>query len=193
MCNTLCRRLMDPRDARKFAKRIQSDFRLNWMVDWTPAVEGPHPRRSDPALPGLPIGARLDDGSFIVYNHARITVKYYADPASASGGIRVVGLDVLPVSVHQHVDVSHGGAVTLSSCDAATGILPGHHDPQVVYAGDDHAATDVTWSYDVIWEETDNPEPADTISAFTSPGVALPSTTMLLLLVLSLFCCFARP
>lgn len=159
-CKQLCDAIQLTEDqVALLVKRIDEDYNVNWMVDNLPAAAvGLLEDGSTLYARGIPLGGiEHDTGSYFLYNHARMTIKYHEDPAYV--GARVVGFDVWPLSIDQHAAVA-------PECDATGGngmpmdalqhliIKPG---PGAASAGESSspAPPSIVFSYDVYWVPSD--------------------------------------
>ena len=146
-CNVLCSKQYDQHAVKKFVARVSEDYSINWIVDNLPAATTGITRDNSVLYSrGFPLGGRAQDGSYYIYNHVRITLKYHS--SEEYDGKRIVGFDVHPMSV-RHALKEDG---TLAHCDATKGISPTDvHDHMFITGPDATATTKVTWSYDVFW------------------------------------------
>jgi transmembrane 9 superfamily protein 2/4 len=137
-------------DVATLVKRIGEDYYVNWMVDNLPAAEMRAGAGGWAVYGrGIPIGF-VDQNLHVVYNHHKLYIKYHED--SSFAGARVVGFEVLPMSVHQTDKVS-------PKCKPDTGMEEGQSmfpisGPDVPGKGADGAIT-ITYSYDVFWVPSD--------------------------------------
>lgn len=158
-CLLLCVPLALTRaDVDLFVLRIDEGYRVNWMLDGLPAAT---------TSGGVPIGGRDErTGSYFVYNHARITVRYHDQEEDEMAGqgyagvpkARIVGFEVQPLSVQQ---LLKEGTVDPAQCDNQHGqgsmgvaVNVGHQQPmyirgRVLPLG--APLPDLLYSYDVFW------------------------------------------
>ena len=168
-CKVLCvpSRLSED-DVANFVSRIDDQYHAHWIVDNLPAAAV---GISVDGLPlysqGFPVGGQLlDTQEYFINNHVQITILYHE--SEEYNGARVVGFQVLPLSVNHNVHPEtlpkdEAGNpkledVTLPGCNAASGIgvqesanLP----MQIIFGDRAGQSTFVTYSYDVFWVPSD--------------------------------------
>eukprot|EP01086_Lenisia_limosa_P017925 TRINITY_DN942_c0_g1_i1.p1 TRINITY_DN942_c0_g1~~TRINITY_DN942_c0_g1_i1.p1 ORF type:complete len:635 (+),score=143.10 TRINITY_DN942_c0_g1_i1:114-2018(+) len=156
-CKVLCVKDYTVGQAKDFSKRINKEFRIQWIIDNLPAARKRTIITADGEASktvlekGFPIGFRGDaekipgtaDDDFCLHNHVRLTILYHSEPAY--DGYRVVGFEVAPYSVEH----KFGKDNKLETCDPETGLTLG-----LPYQRIDRA-TSVVWTYDVHWEYSD--------------------------------------
>jgi len=119
-CNFLCAREYSAHDLKRFAERIEEQYRVNWIVDNFPAATKYYTEiitadgtRTYPIHyeKGFPLGvvgsgSEGDEKRGIAYlhNHVRLALKYHKE----SDKYRIVGFEVEPFSLHHEVDSNSG-------------------------------------------------------------------------------------
>lgn len=147
-CEVLCSpRTLSDADRNKFKRKIDQDYRINWIVDNLPAaIEGIYFEETDYEA-GFPVGLYVS-GHYYISNHVTITLMYHSDPARYQGS-RIVGFEVEPSTVRQN---SHDeaqapfGVVTTSCIAGKEGAADGW---------DLDSEQPLIFTYDVRWAKSD--------------------------------------
>jgi len=147
-CQVLCQISMDKEELKLFSDYVSKDFSVNWVVDDLPALTS---KRDNGQVnkKGFPLGVKGKDVHYI-NNHASIKLLYHEDPA-AYEGLRIVGFEVYPESVH-HNPVWPSNQSFPSTCLDIKNVP---FEELVPKPG--KSTKDIIWTYSVTWEESDIP------------------------------------
>lgn len=148
-CTILCQTTLRGVDIRKLRRLVERQYRSHMTFDSLPVL-----MRSEDlnyAVRGFPVGfmasstyTGLEGDTYYLYNHLKLTISY---KTLDEGGYHVTGFDVHPVSI-KHSDTSCTGEP-----DDDT---PLENDPNTYLSlREDGATLPVTYSYEVLWMETD--------------------------------------
>ena len=129
MCNILCVKKLKKTDLEKFRRLIQEEYRAHWQIDNLPVIM--RVEDEDYIERGFPLGYIETDQSkhgskaFYLNNHIRIKIKYSNTGDAGDGeGNKIVGFEVMPLSIHQHLGTQSAGQRSL-------GIQSAGHEFQV--------------------------------------------------------------
>jgi len=158
-CKVVCRKRLGKGGSKTFARAIEDDYRVHWIVDNLPAstllADRNEPSRAY-RVRGFPVGFRDESSAgsqtqHFLFNHARLVVSLYAEE---NGKFSVVGFRVEPFSVrHQWEGDDFDPETTrLLTCNE---VRPVQHDPTNYLSVD--APTEVVFTYDVEWEASETP------------------------------------
>jgi transmembrane 9 superfamily protein 2/4 len=153
-CEILCTKSHNKKDLAKFRELIDEEYRVQWQVDGLPVTM----RIEDEEYieRGFPLGyvEQVDGGKDVhyLYNHVRIVVKY-SENEEEFDGKRIVGFEVVPMSVKHTVEAAavEGASPKLSTCKKGDPFVLEKQDPMSL-EGDN---VEVLYTYDVNWEESD--------------------------------------
>lgn len=143
ICQVLCKQTLTPEMRKKFQTMIKDEYLVNWIVDNLPAATR-YARQGKGELTyinGFPVGVERA-GKFYLHNHVRIHLKYHENPEKYEG-YRIVGFEVEPFSMNQAVKEENG--FLTASCEDG--------DAAPIYDLDAH--NDLTFTYDVVWTDSD--------------------------------------
>merc|ERR1712137_114303 len=102
-CKVLCQVHLTPQDSKLFSKRIQQEYRINWILDNLPAATKQtvidfNGDRSFKYETGFPLGKVDTDGRTYLHNHIAMNILYHT--SNDFVGRRIVGFEVEPQSIH---------------------------------------------------------------------------------------------
>lgn len=172
-CKVLCGTKNTPEEMEKLTKRIDEEYRVNWIIDNIPAAtkyyteavgneEGedgtiyvPHYEKGfsmgftgSKDIPNTALGVKY------INNHVRLIIFYHED-ISSFAGYRIVGFEVEPFSVKHVIDgVWKDEDTKLKTCtplNKVTRALP----PQPVSGVLDESDKTIIYTYDIQWEKSD--------------------------------------
>lgn len=163
-CSVACAVTLSKVSSDKFAKAIDEEYRVHWIVDNLPVGV----KTESSFTRGFPIGFVKSETSGskqiikrYLYNHIRIIIQYHdvtegeidnLDPSTDAPPSKIVGFRVEPMSIHHTWsgdDKFNKVSSQLTSC-TATGPLVDTPTPQLVRKGEV-----VVFTYDVHWESSD--------------------------------------
>lgn len=164
-CKILCRKQYNEKEAKQFVEKIEEDYNVNFLLDGLPAATQVPISNTEITLKiyehGYRVGGTIivtgDDGKdnknipnqHFLYNHIRITVKYH-NPDPESSAARVVGLEIEPFSVrHKYKGKWSDDAPPKICQEELVHNFDGNY-PQKI-----DGPTEVIWTYDVQWEQSD--------------------------------------
>ncbi|KAI2490182.1 Nonaspanin (TM9SF) [Fragilaria crotonensis] len=163
-CTPLCLVSLSPEKVRWMREPVELQYRVHFTLDQLPVLM--RSKELNYAIRGYPVGFKappsytgLKNDEFYLYNHLRFTITYREDPSTFEG-VRIIGFDVNPVSIHHDVQTDELTSSTkISTCN-------GEDAPDVVnnpstymplrtsfYGGD----FKVLYSYEVQWVASDLP------------------------------------
>jgi transmembrane 9 superfamily member 2/4 len=106
-CQVLCAtKTLTDEERTELVRLVEQEYTAHWILDNLP-VSGYGDFGTERSI-GFPIGVKTDTGSMIVFNHARMTIYVHEDPESYQGW-RIVGFEVMPVSVEHVLDEPPAG------------------------------------------------------------------------------------
>lgn len=158
-CKILCKKDYTEAEVKRFQQMIRDDYRVHWIIDNLPSairVFDDEDTSVEHYENGFPLGIMAVLGQkknmFYVYNHIRFTIRYHNNPSRYDGS-RIVGFLVEPFTVKHKYDSwnADGKKQFLSTCNAGKKV---EHtmSPQPI-----NEATEVIWTYDVNFEESNVP------------------------------------
>lgn len=164
-CQVLCRKVYTDDDAKKFVRRIEDEYNVNFILDNLPAATQVPLTNSDLTIKLYEHGHRVG-GTIIVtdadgnedknipyqhflYNHLRFTIKFHV-PDESSPAARVVGLEIEPFSVNHKYKGPWEKVDQNSLCrdEELAHNFDGDYPQKIDKGGE------VIWTYDIKWEES---------------------------------------
>jgi len=159
--NSTCQLLCDPKvlsgdDVAAFREKVNQDYYVHWMIDNLPAAARNFFTDGEYHRLGFPVGEMATDGeSLAVFNHARMFISVHTEPGEFDGW-RVVGFEVVPISVEQVLTTRADGSRALGDCDSATGYTTAAQShPMFVDGPQAKQRVELAFSYDVFWVPSD--------------------------------------
>jgi transmembrane 9 superfamily protein 2/4 len=168
-CTPLCTRHLNPKQVDRMREMIQQGYRVHLSLDHMPVlIRAPELNR---VVSGFPIGFHklkqddkpLEADQIYLYNHLKFTVTYsYDDSDSYSGGIRITGFDVRPMSIY-HKLVDYSGEISERSLVNGCQGGPLADDKEKYLALETRnyprsgAILSVTYSYEIEWKAASLP------------------------------------
>ncbi|KAK4747074.1 hypothetical protein SAY87_026111 [Trapa incisa] len=157
MCNVVCRKKVDAKQAKDLKEKIKDEYRVNMILDNLPLVVPI--RRQDQeshviyqhgfhvGLKGQYSGSKEE--KFFIHNHLAFTVKYHRD--SQTEMTRIVGFEVKPYSIKHEHEGQWSENTHLSTCDPQSKrTVINSNTPQEVEENNE-----IIFTYDVEFEESD--------------------------------------
>jgi transmembrane 9 superfamily protein 2/4 len=155
-CGILCTKSHSKKELEKFRMLIDEEYRVQWQLDGLPVTM----RIEDEEYieRGFPLGyvenVEGGENTHYLYNHVRIIVKF-SENEEEFDGKRIVGFEVVPMSVNHQVvpgaDGAQNGTPSLSTCKKDDPYVIEKQDPQVLEGKE----VEVLYTYDVVWEESE--------------------------------------
>lgn len=163
-CEVACSRKLTKAEKLQFAKAIDDNYRVHWMVDNLPVGVNTNDETTGASTftRGFPVGTAIKEGKLtkhFVNNHVRITIQYHDDANEDPFGqeeeitTKIVGFRVEPKSVqHQWSGETFvAGKTALTTCNALTSAASAATPFSVDKGGD----STIVYTYDVVWEKSD--------------------------------------
>lgn len=158
-----CKPHLSEADLKKFAEKIDYDYRVHWIIDNLPAAT-PHQstvistnQQTVFYETGYPLGFKGDrephtphhkkKGPAYINNHVNIKLLYNPTPK----GNRIVGFEVEPQSIKR--DVAQWKQFTDKTTCPNT--VDDNGEPQWQLVDPNPNGEDILWTYSVAWEESD--------------------------------------
>lgn len=145
-CQVLCKKNYDAKEIDLLKKRIKDEYIVRLNLDNLPViVRGRNELDEEVFQLGYPVGQEKDN-EICIFNHLEFIVKYHQPSAVFGSGtrenmFRVVGFEVRPRSVVHNFDSND----SLTTCPV---------DDTQPYMSLTGSATEVTYTYDVTFEES---------------------------------------
>jgi len=126
-CKILCRKVNKKHDIHLLNEVIDQEYRIHWMLDGLPVGVR---SESNVVYRGYPVGFTVDNPPSAdpkhakrlqkyIYNHVKIIVRYSEKPEEFKG-VRVVGFEVVPISIkHQYEGTFEKDKTVVSTCNPA--------------------------------------------------------------------------
>ena len=164
-CKIVCRKKVTKIGAKRFARAIDDDYRVHWIVDNLPASTL-LTNKVDPTRPyhvrGFPVGFRQEDESgktqHFLFNHVKIVVSVHRAVERSTEEderVRVVGFRVEPYSIKHVYDENIPFSTKETSLNTCSAQRPARNDPTNYQRID--GSTEVVFTYDVEWEDSATP------------------------------------
>lgn len=157
MCNVVCRKTLDTKEAKEFKAKIDDEYRVNMILDNLPLVM-PIRRGDQDTTPVYQLGyyvglkgqyAGTKDEKHFIHNHLSFTVRYHTDHQTELS--RIVGFEVKPFSVKHEYEGEWSENTRLTSCDPhANRLVTSSTNPQEV-----EEKQEIIFTYDVQFEESE--------------------------------------
>nr|CAD1843137.1 unnamed protein product [Ananas comosus var. bracteatus] len=150
-CKVACRVKLNQEAAKNFKEKIDDEYRVNMILDNLPVAV---PRQRTDASQatsyehGFRVGLKSKDGKYYINNHLSFKVRYHKDQESEDA--RIVGFEVIPISVKHEYNDWDDKNPRLVTCNPNTKITPGSNNLQEV-AADTH----IVFSYDVTFQPSE--------------------------------------
>lgn len=155
-CTPLCKVDLSPKQLRWMVRLVERQYRVQLNLDQLPVLM--RSKELNYAVRGYPLGFQapesfesLKKGEFYIFNHLKFVISYN-QKESATGGVRITGFDVHPISVdHQIPD---GTRVDESSHLPTCNGEEVDNDPSNYLALrlKGPAPLSIVYSYEVVWE-----------------------------------------
>lgn len=136
-CVILCRKEHGKEEMAMFRQMIDEDYRVHWLLDNLPVAVAND--ELGYVTRGYPVGFKATSSSghkeyHYLFNHVRILVRIYENPAEMNGA-HIVGFEVVPFSIKHAQETSAAGSTgpfnkdeaVLSTCNQFN---PAHNDPE---------------------------------------------------------------
>ncbi|OAY82319.1 Transmembrane 9 superfamily member 7 [Ananas comosus] len=146
-CKVACRVKLNQEAAKNFKEKIDDEYRVNMILDNLP-VAVPRQRTDASQATSYEHGFRSKDGKYYINNHLSFKVRYHKDQESEDA--RIVGFEVIPISVKHEYNDWDDKNPRLVTCNPNTKITPGSNNLQEV-AADTH----IVFSYDVTFQPSE--------------------------------------
>ena len=164
-CKIVCRKKVTKIGAKRFARAIDDDYRVHWIVDNLPASTL-LTNKVDPTRPyhvrGFPVGFRQEDEAgktqHFLFNHVKIVVSVHRAVERSTEEderVRVVGFRVEPYSIKHVYDENIDFNVKTTQLNTCSAQRPARNDPTNYQRID--GSTEVVFTYDVEWEDSATP------------------------------------
>jgi transmembrane 9 superfamily protein 2/4 len=165
-CKIVCRKKMTKIGAKRFARAIDDDYRVHWLVDNLPASTL-LTNKVDPTRPyhvrGFPVGFRQEDeagkAQHFLFNHVKLVVSVHraveASERDAEERLRVVGFRVEPYSIDHSYDETKPFSTKETQLTTCSAQRPARNDPTNYQRVDKPG--EVVFTYDVEWEDSATP------------------------------------
>ena len=164
-CKIVCRKKVTKIGAKRFARAIDDDYRVHWIVDNLPASTL-LTNKVDPTRPyhvrGFPVGFRQEDESgktqHFLFNHVKIVVSVHRAVERSTEEderVRVVGFRVEPYSIKHVYDENIPFSTKETQLNTCSVQRPARNDPTNYQRID--GSTEVVFTYDVEWEDSATP------------------------------------
>jgi len=144
-CQVLCKRELSPSDKDKFRSMVEDEYLVNWLVDNLPGATRYARLGSEQSYwytNGFPVGVERNGHTYI-HNHVKLILKYHS--SHDYEGYRIVGFEIEPHSMVQALR---------SDPAEPSGYAGMCHEGAATPLHDIDAHPDVTFTYDVQWEES---------------------------------------
>ncbi len=148
-CTPLCRIVSRGEDQRRMKSMIKNLYRIHLELDGLPVMM--RSQELNFAVRGFPLGFRLpksfpngNSGEFFLYNHLSFEITYYRED---NGSVQITGFDVHPVSIDHMKASDHYD----ESASCANHNVVNEFE---TYLSLD--ASEILYSYDVVWKRNDN-------------------------------------
>merc|ERR1719247_2726372 len=147
-CKLLCKMELTQENKDKFRSMIDDEYLVNWIVDNLPAATR-YVRRGVGGgeftyMNGFPVGI-MRSNRYYVHNHVKLDLKYHSSPTEYLG-YRIVGFEVEPHSMTQ---------ATRNDPNDPSGMTALCQDEAVYPVFDLDMHSEITYTYDVQWSESD--------------------------------------
>jgi transmembrane 9 superfamily protein 2/4 len=96
-CTIICKKRLSRRDVAKLQRLVRQDYAVHMSLDGLPVYI--QDEESGMASRGYPIGSKMTDDMYFLYNHLRFTIEVNNSDVDNQGSHRIVGFSVVPVSV----------------------------------------------------------------------------------------------
>ena len=164
-CKIVCRKKVTKIGAKRFARAIDDDYRVHWLVDNLPASTL-LTNKVDPTRPyhvrGFPVGFRQEDESgktqHFLFNHVKIVVSVHRAVERSTEEderVRVVGFRVEPYSIKHVYDENIDFSVKTTQLNTCSAQRPARNDPTNYQRIDGEQS--IVFTYDVEWEDSATP------------------------------------
>lgn len=160
-CTPLCQLSIATKHIRWMRKLIERQYRVHMSMDTLPVLMRSSEMRY--AVRGYPVGFKAPAGAegekpeFYLYNHLRFTVSYHTDP-EVYEGVRIVGFDVLPVSIaHKGAGDAITASTVLETCNPNEGSKVINDPNTYLPLPMSNEEIKIVYSYEVEWVESDTP------------------------------------
>ncbi len=164
-CSIVCRKKVTKIGAKRFARAIDDDYRVHWLVDNLPASTL-LTNKVDPTRPyhvrGFPVGFRQEDESgktqHFLFNHVKIVVSVHRaveHSTEEDERVRVVGFRVEPYSIKHEYDESIPFSTKETQLNTCSAQRPARNDPTNYQRIDGEQS--IVFTYDVEWEDSATP------------------------------------
>ncbi|XP_078432050.1 transmembrane 9 superfamily member 7-like [Wolffia australiana] len=156
-CNIGCRIKLSAESAKNFKEKIDEEYRVNMILDNLPVAVVVKPRREEIHTKfyehGFRVGfkrpvAGTKNYKYFINNHLSFKVMFHEDTESQTA--RIVGFEVLPLSVAHEYSEWDAKNPKVRSCDAKSKVVPGEHQGQEVDAG-----KEIVFTFDVTFEPSE--------------------------------------
>eukprot|EP00004_Rigifila_ramosa_P004635 TRINITY_DN15117_c0_g1_i1.p1 TRINITY_DN15117_c0_g1~~TRINITY_DN15117_c0_g1_i1.p1 ORF type:complete len:625 (-),score=159.52 TRINITY_DN15117_c0_g1_i1:31-1905(-) len=155
VCKVLCSRSYTEHETKQFINKIKDEYRVQWIVDNLPAATAMFMEGGDMKYYqlGFLVGTAVveehaKEKSYYLNNHVTIKLMYHDTPNIDTEGnptARIVGFELVAKSIeHRYAAPDHAIPVTCNPAQGATVPWQKLHGP-----------TNVTFTYDVVWEASD--------------------------------------
>lgn len=144
-CTAVCDdAIFEPTDAKFVNRRIAMDYNINWLIDGLPVGSPFIDKQTDTRFyqPGFPLGQVVDEQPRL-HNHYDIWIDYHEIRPEQ---YRVVGIQVIPLSLGESRRVDQEGDMTAQCEDSGVAMVLSEKDP-----------SRVTWTYRVYWQPSATP------------------------------------
>ncbi|CAO2815962.1 unnamed protein product [Amaranthus hypochondriacus] len=159
MCNVVCRKTLDAKQAKEFKEKIDDEYRVNMILDNLPLVMPTMRRGVDQDATtiyqlGYYVGLKgkysgSTEEKYFIHNHLSFNVKYHRDLQTETS--RIVGFEVKPFSVKHEYEGEWSDNTRLTSCDPhANRLVTSSSNPQEV-----EEKQEIIFTYDVSFEQSD--------------------------------------
>jgi len=156
-CQPICQVNMSAKHVKWMRKLVERHYRVHMSIDSLPVLM--RSPQMNYAVRGYPLGfgsTGMGDSHLneqYLYNHLRFTIHYHEDPDIE--GVRIVGFDVLPVSIrHQIPEGGLKSDTTLSTCNAENGKVLNDPKSYLQLATEEGRDLAVVYSYELEWVQS---------------------------------------
>jgi len=147
-CKVLCKKELTQEQKDKFRSMVEDEYSVNWLVDNLPGATRYTRMGGGESsvwyMNGFPVGIERN-GKYYIHNHVKLLLKYHASPYDYEG-YRVVGFEIEPHSLVQALRSDPDEPSGLAGMCSEGAASPLH---------DLDAHTDIAFTYDVVWTESD--------------------------------------
>ena len=92
-CTIICKKKLSRRDVAKLQRLVRQDYAVHMSLDGLPVYI--QDEESGMASRGYPIGSKMTDDMYFLYNHLRFTIEVNNSDVDNQGSHRIVGFSVV--------------------------------------------------------------------------------------------------